>query len=329
MRRSTVVSLFHLLLFCVLSEQKFSITGCQKETAYDVLDNNQSSLTCTGLHALSNIYWSFTGPSSNGTEIKLGECYACNTNCSLNNCKGFDTDFVISRRNTSFTTLRFVSNVERSHGGLIKCSQFDNQRNSQAYCAVRKDNTSPEFHIPECSSGLLQLSENQSVSLTCTGLWPVSNTYWSITDIDAEVSLGNCSLCYHNCSSKPCEVADRRYNITRSRFDVTTLEFLPDIQDNGNATVKCSQLYNETTVQAKCAIMILQGNTTPITVTQTTTNDTSLVAGGAGAATLVVICIIVVVVVVRRSKRKKGPTGSEENSHTSGTGEYFPSSSSR
>lgn len=127
----------HVLIY-VWAEQKFSITGCQKETAYDVLDNNQTYLTCTGLHPLSNIYWSFTGPSSNGTEIRLGECYVYNTTESRNNCTVFDTNFEISRLTQNFTTLRFVSNVETIHGGLIKCSQFDNDSNSRAYCAVRK-----------------------------------------------------------------------------------------------------------------------------------------------------------------------------------------------
>ncbi|KAK7106420.1 uncharacterized protein [Littorina saxatilis] len=246
-------------LFSGQAQSVFDIPQCANRRLFTIGRDNQFSITCTGLQTRSYIYWSISSPLTNGTEIRLGECVSCYPNCTTTNCSIFNSrDYSITRHQSDVTTLTFVDNLEQNQGALIKCSQLNNATNAQAYCATAFLNATrrSQFNITECNNGAIEILPNQTVNLTCTGLWPLSNIYWSLTGPSTnhtEVSLGDCPSCYPTCDSTPCDVPDNRYLISRPRYDVTVVE---DAHLNDSVTFKCSQLNNATTAQSSCTIHI-------------------------------------------------------------------------
>ncbi|XP_070203196.1 uncharacterized protein [Littorina saxatilis] len=244
-----------LLMRTGRAQSVFSIPQCERDKLFTIGRDGQLSMTCTGLFNLSNIYWSITSPT--GTEIRLGECETCSPNCRTTNCTGVNNgDYSITRPRSGVTTLTFVDDFEQNHGALIKCSQLNNNTNAQAYCATELINATrlPEFKMLECGNGVLEVPPNQTVSLTCTGLWPLSNIYWSLTGPSTnhtEVRLADCPLCFPNCNSTPCNIPSGIYSISRHRSDVTLLDVVHLDDDD---TIKCSQLNNESTAQSNCKI---------------------------------------------------------------------------
>ncbi|XP_070202642.1 uncharacterized protein [Littorina saxatilis] len=256
----TTTLLFFVLVVCVLSGQAqsvFDIPQCANRGVFTIGRDNQFSITCTGLHTLSNIYWSISSPLTNGTEIRLGECATCYPNCANTDCSNSNSrDYSITRNQSDVTTLTFVDNLEQNEGALIKCSQRNNNTKSQAYCATAFINAThrPQFKLTECTNGVLEILPSQTVNLTCTGLWPGSNIYWSLTGPSTnhtEVRLGDCPLCFPKCSSTPCNIPKGIYSISRHRYDVTVLD---NVHLDDGDTITCSQWNNESTAQSTCTI---------------------------------------------------------------------------
>ncbi len=117
--------------------------------------------------------------------------------------------------------------------------------------------TDPGFAITECHNGTFVIVNNQSVSITCTGLSIRNNIYWFLTGPPGsgfESRLGNCTSCGNSCST--CTINDTGYNITRTQND-TTLSFVGNLQLHSNATFNCSNYRN--TRFATCDSNVING----------------------------------------------------------------------
>ncbi|KAK7095649.1 uncharacterized protein [Littorina saxatilis] len=257
MQGPTLTLLFFFMVAYVPSRHAqgvLSIPECANRRLFWIGQNNQYSLTCTGLAVQSSIYWSISSPLTNGTEIRLGECKKCHPNCATTNCTVVGRDYAISRRRSGITTLRFVNNFTQNQGALIKCSEWNNL--TRAFCTTKSIHatTTPQLILTECNNGVLEIRPTHTVSLTCSGLWPRSNIYWTLTGPSTnhtEVRLADCPLCYPNCLATPCQVYKDRYTISRPSYDVTLLE---NVYLNDDDTIKCSQLNNESSARPTCTI---------------------------------------------------------------------------
>ena len=114
------------------------------------------------------------------------------------------------------------------------------------------------FTILQCRNGSLNLVDNQSVSLTCTGLTVKHNIYWSLAAAppggDAENRLGECRSCGRWCPS--CSVVTTGYNMSRTQSD-TTLSFTGSRQLHNGARIRCSS-FNKAS-QVDCNLNVVKG----------------------------------------------------------------------
>ena len=111
------------------AEYPFKLNDCNSAGNFDI-EENQWSITCTGLNNLLDIYWSISGPATGGVEVRLGTCPACDEWCP--HCLTSDSVSDSVRRITrtqSETTLYFsnIGVLSRYHGVTIKCSSSNNQ----------------------------------------------------------------------------------------------------------------------------------------------------------------------------------------------------------
>ena len=121
-----------MFLFCCSTDYVFTIPQC-RNGALGFVDNQPVSVTCTGLTANHNIYWSLAAaPSGGGADRRLGECRVCTTS-PCPSCSDATTGYSISRT-LSDTTLSFTGSRQLHNGARIRCSSFSNA--SQVDCSL-------------------------------------------------------------------------------------------------------------------------------------------------------------------------------------------------
>ena len=119
-----------MFLFCCSTDYVFTIPQC-RNGALGFVDNQPVSVTCTGLTANHNIYWSLAAaPSGGGADHRLGNCRVCTTS-PCPSCSDVTTGYSISRTRSD-TTLSFTGSRQLHNGARIRCSSFSNA--SQVDC---------------------------------------------------------------------------------------------------------------------------------------------------------------------------------------------------
>ncbi|KAK7106725.1 uncharacterized protein [Littorina saxatilis] len=125
-----------LTLSSQVQAESFNLTECN-EGRFDITQHKESSLTCIGLTAQHNIYWSITDPFD-GEEIRIGECRSCSQPCP--SCSVVVSGYNASRATFDTTVLQILDTSQIPDNSTIKCSSFNNatQTSCQAFVILAK-----------------------------------------------------------------------------------------------------------------------------------------------------------------------------------------------
>ncbi|XP_070202639.1 uncharacterized protein [Littorina saxatilis] len=293
---SHLASLFsHKLDLCFSGQLQpvFNDTQCFRFGVFEVADNQKMSLTVTGLGHDWNIYWSVSGPSTNGTEIRLGNCETCNRNCSSTNCTELgDERFHISRPESQATTLRFVGDVESIDGSTVKCAQFNN--NSIATCSI---SVLKDYTLSHCEQDELEVTDSEPwTAITCHNLKDHHNISWIITDPNNHsTEVATCQACT-DCSNA-CRTNTDDVTVSRTG-SVSELRIVGKVMEKDNSKLTCGR--EDGSLQASCRIRVTSAGHA-----NSDKSSTTAVAGGvvAGVLLLLLVVVAVVVIVKRRNLR--------------------------
>ncbi|XP_070202768.1 uncharacterized protein [Littorina saxatilis] len=212
----------------------------------DVLSNQPTSVTCTGLRQGQHIYWSIT---KEGIETRIGNCTRC-TPPPCENCSVFNGNYSVIRQPTN-TTLRLKANVNANNTSVLKCSN-----NINRFSAVCNVIIIEAYNLPRCNDAVLQIYEKGKTMVECTGLHPLQIMYWSILfDNGTEERLAECSNCKGKGIACPaCNISNGDYNVTReATSSVLRLDRGDDSSKDG-ATLKCSKRDNATAAACKLRV---------------------------------------------------------------------------
>eukprot|EP00916_Digyalum_oweni_P003889 GHVL01006921.1.p1 GENE.GHVL01006921.1~~GHVL01006921.1.p1 ORF type:complete len:326 (-),score=2.46 GHVL01006921.1:463-1440(-) len=287
MQRPSLITLLYLLVVYISPGQLqpvFNDTQCSRFGVFEVADNQKVSLTVTGLEQNWNIYWSVSGPSTNGTEIRLGTCETCNPNCSSTNCTELgDERFDITRPESRTTTLRFVGDVESIDGSTVKCAQSN--LNSMATCII---SVLKDYKLSHCEQDELEVTDSEPwTTITCHNLKDHHNISWTITDPNNHsTEVATCQACTE--CSNACRTSTDDVTVSRTG-NVSELRIVGKVMEKDNSKLTCGR--EDGSLQAFCRIRVTLKE-------QELFLPNSFPAAAVGGGVVAGVVVIVVVVVV-------------------------------
>eukprot|EP00916_Digyalum_oweni_P003890 GHVL01006923.1.p1 GENE.GHVL01006923.1~~GHVL01006923.1.p1 ORF type:complete len:398 (-),score=8.35 GHVL01006923.1:284-1477(-) len=297
MQRPSLITLLYLLVVYISPGQLqpvFNDTQCSRFGVFEVADNQKVSLTVTGLNQIWSIYWSVSGPSTNGTEIRLGNCKTCYTNCSSTHCTELgDKRFNISRPESRATTLRFVGDVAGIDGSTVKCAQFNNNSIATCNISVLKDYT-----LSHCEQDELDVTDSEPwKTITCHNLKDHHNISWTITDPNNHsTKLATCQACTE--CSNACRTSTDDVTVSRTG-SVSELRIVGKVGYKNNSKLTCGR--EDGVLQASCRIRVMLEEQE---LFLPNSFPAAAVGGGGVVAGVVVIVVVVVVFFKWRSCSK-------------------------
>ncbi|XP_070203069.1 uncharacterized protein [Littorina saxatilis] len=233
-------SIWLLVIFSLAGHvTTFSLPGCNSADNFDIVQSQQPSLTCTGLTAGHNIYWSITDPSSQ-EETRIAECEKCNPKCPT--CSDPIAGYNVSRDSNETTTLQFLNSSLVTSESTIKCSAFLNHTNATCRLFVV-----PAYTISDCREHAVTIKDGMETSIRCEGIVAAQNMYWTLTYLNRTVStIAYCNACLKNRASCPgCNMLNGDFNVTRKQ-NSSTLVIQNNFKQTDGATLRCSKKDNKT-----------------------------------------------------------------------------------
>ncbi|XP_070175597.1 uncharacterized protein [Littorina saxatilis] len=229
-----------LASLCVVDSS--TIMRCSENATFHFVEDETPNITCSGFPVG---YWSLTGPSTGGQEIRIGDCSKCGSGeaCS---CITNSTDYNITR-NGDISTLFFVDNLSGNNHSTITCSKENNKT-----CVTSTINIIKAPVRCQHASNCIEIVEDQPTPITCQG-GQNKDIYWSVTRPSTpEIPIGNCSKCATQ-SHLPCTCHTHNgdYSITRTGDNTTAvsiLQFVNNVSSNDNSTIKCSTFEDNQTL---------------------------------------------------------------------------------
>ncbi|XP_070202804.1 uncharacterized protein [Littorina saxatilis] len=223
-----------ILLAFLCGVDSSTVMRCSVNATFNFVEDETPNITCSGFPVG---YWSLTGPSTWGQEIRIGDCSNCGSGGACS-CITHSTDYNITR-NVNISTLFFVDNLSGNNRSTITCSRENNNT-----CVTSTINIIKAPVRCQHASNCIEIVEDQPTPITCQGAQD-KDIYWSVTRPSTpETRIGNCSKCetqnYMPCA---CHTHNGYYSIIRTG-DTTTalsiLQFVNNVSSNDNSTIKCA-----------------------------------------------------------------------------------------